>query len=559
MATNNSLVSWAESVLAKWSAKISKILGVPAIDITFAIGDMTTPTAAAEADGTTIKLNAKWFRDHPDDEGGVVHEIAHAFIQGPGGNVTGRGAEAIADYVRYKLGLTYAGWEPSERVLNLESAGPERVRELVQNLSANVSVNTTAGGTVETDRFAGFYHGQRGQGLTVEQIMDYWNRLGTQLEAQGLTLDTYLAQFGYTQDDVTEAGITTPTTTIEDLLAGLTAETGLTRADYVAQVIALGLKPSEVSSTIEAALAGGWDMNKFMNALRRDPDFQARFELGYEAQLSSLGIVVTPDIQQLLQEAVARGYTSAEFMYRLQQTQSFRDRFPGIFLPNGQLRMSVEQYLGYEQQYRLQSQRYGYRFNSQIMGGLVTKGITPELFSERLQAVQRVSENRVALNQFEAVLKRRGMLPAGGFAKGDVYNIVMGTANPLWYKVWEESSARTAAVNAGLSIGADLSARDIRQLVRRLPGQQTEESLAPGFERVAEGIRTVIPLSQARQFGVTREDILKAVFGGKGANLSRSQIERAVATAEALATGEVATGEFTPGGVGQQGRGGTAQ
>lgn len=555
--TNQQLITWAESVFKQYSARISAILGIPVQNVTFTTGNIPY---AGQTSGTTITLGRQWFKAHPDDVGGVVHEIVHAFMQD---QTYGKKDESIADAVRYQMGLTYAGWSPSDAVLKLAAKTPDEFRAVVQN-QASSSVYTAAASDTSQNQNLGSvtltgHGGKTGEGaLTLQQVMNYWDKYGQQLQAQGMTLDDYLNQFGFTQQDLKGSNVDTTGLPPPVPVAGTAPE----RADYIAQAIALGLKPGEVMSTIEAALAGEWSMSKFTNALRKDPDFQARFQLGYEATLFNMGIDITPGIQSLLNDAVAHSYNDAEFLYKLEQTPEFRDRFPGIFLPNGQLSMSPAEYLATEQQYRTLAKKYGEPFNSHIEGSLFRKGITPDLYNERLQAVQRVEEYRPALAQFEKVLQEKGLLP-NGFGKEDVYKLVMGQANPLWYKIWEEASARTAAVTADLTIGsgpnADVTGQFIRQLIRRLPGQQTEASLTPGFSQVAEGIRTVIPLSEARKYGVTKEDILRAAFGGKGSSLSKDQIERALATAQAFGQERAAPAEVGTDVLQQQSRGGTAQ
>jgi hypothetical protein len=61
--------------------------------------------ALAATGGTHITGRAKWFQDHPDDFGAMVHETAHvvqAYRYGRGGNRNpGWLVEGIADYVRF--------------------------------------------------------------------------------------------------------------------------------------------------------------------------------------------------------------------------------------------------------------------------------------------------------------------------------------------------------------------------------------------------------------------------------------------------------------------------
>jgi hypothetical protein len=55
----------------------------------------------AAASGKRITCAVKWFTDHPDDLGAIVHELAHIVQQYPRGRKPGWLVEGIADHVRF--------------------------------------------------------------------------------------------------------------------------------------------------------------------------------------------------------------------------------------------------------------------------------------------------------------------------------------------------------------------------------------------------------------------------------------------------------------------------
>jgi Peptidase of plants and bacteria len=98
--------------LAKWGAKSKRLVEKwhPRIAAMLP-SDGFTPTnhvhiifkemdGVAYASGKTITIAAKWVRDHPDDEGMVVHELTHVIQSYPDGG-PGWLVEGIADYVRF--------------------------------------------------------------------------------------------------------------------------------------------------------------------------------------------------------------------------------------------------------------------------------------------------------------------------------------------------------------------------------------------------------------------------------------------------------------------------
>lgn len=104
MSGANRLRVWAEDVVARYEADVARLIGavdVPPIEI---LVERSGP-AAAWTDGTRVFLNARWFAEHPDDAGGVLHELTHAIMRAPAYDDSTRWLiEGIADYVRDVLG-----------------------------------------------------------------------------------------------------------------------------------------------------------------------------------------------------------------------------------------------------------------------------------------------------------------------------------------------------------------------------------------------------------------------------------------------------------------------
>ena len=70
--------------------------------------------APAATSGDLITLNLGWFREHPDDDGCVVHELVHVVMHCP--RMDGSNwwmIEGIADYVRDRLGYTMPWSRPA--------------------------------------------------------------------------------------------------------------------------------------------------------------------------------------------------------------------------------------------------------------------------------------------------------------------------------------------------------------------------------------------------------------------------------------------------------------
>jgi hypothetical protein len=100
------LRAWAEALVDRHADPVADLLGVdpPLPDVVVDV--VPRSSAAAWTSGLTIMLNETWFREHPDDEGAVIHELAHALMRAPVyDGSTAWLIEGLADHVRNALGM----------------------------------------------------------------------------------------------------------------------------------------------------------------------------------------------------------------------------------------------------------------------------------------------------------------------------------------------------------------------------------------------------------------------------------------------------------------------
>jgi hypothetical protein len=142
------LRTWAEALYAEHASAICDLVGVvepPSVRVVVAEGGPW----AAWTSGRTVTVNARWFREHPEDVGGCLHEFAHAVMHAPARERDSWLVEGIADYVRDALGFdarwTFAHHEPAGAragyqttahfLLWVERRSPGAVREIARRLS----------------------------------------------------------------------------------------------------------------------------------------------------------------------------------------------------------------------------------------------------------------------------------------------------------------------------------------------------------------------------------------------------------------------------------------
>ncbi len=89
---------------------------------------------AAWTSGTNVFLSARWFAEHPDDAGGVLHEFTHAVMQAPTYDQTTIWLiEGLADYVRDELGYD-APWTKAHHEPGKATAGYQTTAHFLQHV-----------------------------------------------------------------------------------------------------------------------------------------------------------------------------------------------------------------------------------------------------------------------------------------------------------------------------------------------------------------------------------------------------------------------------------------
>lgn len=148
MTRSSRLRTWAERLYEQYARDIAALIGAEEIPQVTLHVERHGP-GAAWTNGTDVFLSARWFTEHPDDIGGVLHEFTHAVMQAPTYDETTTWLiEGLADYVRdelgheapwtqahYQPGAATAGYQTTAHFLqHLERKHPGTVKELGQAL-----------------------------------------------------------------------------------------------------------------------------------------------------------------------------------------------------------------------------------------------------------------------------------------------------------------------------------------------------------------------------------------------------------------------------------------
>jgi len=442
--------------------------------VTFVVGK-TTDGRPAETSGTTVTLSRAWFTAHPDDAGAIVHEMVHAFQQVPEGAANSKLIENMADAVRYKLGLTYAGWTPDAGVLKLSEMDPQQFRSVSQRISSTDTKTAAKNGVYVYDP----------QTHNVVRV--------TADEAAQMQKD-----------------------------AATTAATGAAPPGFT-----WTLNGKEVPAGTEGAVltytGGGASGTNPKDA-----------EAAYNTIIQGYGLAADSGLAQLTQRAIKGEWSAARFRLAIQDTPEFHQAFPGIFKADGTLKMSPAQYIAAKNQYDAIAAQAGIDVNAKTQAWLFRNNVSPAEFQARAAADTTLRTNQRYFDAFNQELKANGQAP---LTHAQQLKFIMGEGNQDWYDLWQGTTTRYAAEQAGLKVkAAGSSYLDINQHMLDKVSQLglSEEQAQAGWSEVANHLLTTYPLSKLEHFNLNKRKIEAAVFGGPGSAQAQQLMKRVLAQGAAF-------------------------
>lgn len=136
MIRRSALRSWGERLYERHAGDIAELIGAGSFpDITVHVERLGP--GAAWTSGSDVFLSARWFSEHPDDTGGVLHEFTHAIMRAPSYDATTIWLiEGLADWVRDELGHD-APWTKAHHEPGKATAGYQTTAHFLQHVERN--------------------------------------------------------------------------------------------------------------------------------------------------------------------------------------------------------------------------------------------------------------------------------------------------------------------------------------------------------------------------------------------------------------------------------------
>jgi hypothetical protein len=244
MADN--ILALAERIAEKYDGKISKMLGIPSLDVDFALSD-DQPNPAWQVGGSTIYLNKAWVREHMDELAGlIVHEMVNRYA--------GNDDDELADAVRFALTGESANWQPSE---SQRALAADRAALRTQAGGAPLGPEGSNEDVIAVNQ-------QTGEAATSEGLQN----------SPGGGVDGEMSFEDLIQNAVNEALGTSD----EDQKKAERQQERNTYNAFLNQLMGMGLAPGgNLSALAQHGASMNWDIYTFLNHVYDTPEFQDAF------------------------------------------------------------------------------------------------------------------------------------------------------------------------------------------------------------------------------------------------------------------------------------------
>jgi len=206
------------------------------------------------------------------------------------------------------------------------------------------------------------------------------------------------------------------------------------------------------------------------------------------AELSGIltGLGLDPHLfRDFITQAVQQGWTADEVAAQLYRSPEFKNAFPGIFNPDGSLKMSASDWT--QQVYGEggimdTARQYGIKVSRAHAGLLIGNDVSPTEWAHRALIYERATSSEVYRQSFNSVLKAAGQ-PA--LDQKGWWDLIAGKSDTRIENIYEASALRAggleisprAALRASRQIGAPGEEIDVQKLVEQV--QQTKDFIAP--------------------------------------------------------------------------------
>ncbi len=229
--------------------------------------------------------------------------------------------------------------------------------------------------------------------------------------------------------------------------------------------------------------------------------------------LQQWGIPLDKKLQNWITQT-AGTLTQTQIQQYLIGTPEFHQQFPGIFNPDGTLKMTPSSYLSAVKQFQATATQEGVNLGDKRLAFLFRNDVSTQEFATRASALTTLRVNQQYFDAFNEQLKQQGEQP---LTRQDMFKFVLGEGNQKWYDLWNQSTTRFTAEQAGISFGRAAQSYTAlpQSAVSAIAGKQLSPAAqASAFGKLAQDLTSTLPLSKIQKFNISKSDLVELEFGG---------------------------------------------
>ena len=274
-----------------------------------------------------------------------------------------------------------------------------------------------------------------------------------------------------------------------------------------------------------------------------------RLRASFMEILRRWGIKPDKNLLNLVERGIRGMWTTTQFMGYVRETPEYRQQFRGMRWRQG---MTEGQYNALFARYKERAGDIGENLTRKEFAKLLKRGVDFDEFSDRVDALNAITEYGPMWKQFLQVLQLQGVpIPKDGvLQKKELQKFIMGLGDQKWEEIYEETVLTTnlekvagvevIAPRAGEKATPDtygIMRQDLLAIIKQVealtPGFELESLTSQDWAQIGKNLRQY-SIEYLNRYGITTKDLLEMELGGPNAAKIAERAERLLKTQEAF-------------------------
>lgn len=261
-----------------------------------------------------------------------------------------------------------------------------------------------------------------------------------------------------------------------------------------------------------------------------------------------LGLKWNGQTRNFVLHALAGKWNGARTEAELRKQKFYKARYPGI-RPD----MSEGTYRATEDRYRTIAGSNNVNLTRKEVGWLMANRVSISEFGQRAASAGALDDPQQSalFDSFNQEIDYQNKQHPGWNIKPlktvtDKVKFLMGESNNQYYQLWDNAQKRAQATAAGITVDnlsqdeTSLTEGELHRATGAIrSGNASGQNSGGSFTDLSKILGTYLPESQIQGFGLTKDDLIAAEFGGPKQAKVKAMIQQLAANINATQTGQV--------------------